>query len=106
MVVVEVEGVPDVGRTGATAAGVREDVLVVGEGVDGVELRDEERDDITVEVCTVVSVSVEVATDVTAGRGEVEDELLVEEVDGGAVTVGFTMTVAVEETSQPTSTQA
>ncbi|KAL9100543.1 MAG: hypothetical protein Q9163_004100, partial [Psora crenata] len=76
---------------------------------DVVDVKDEEEDgeEVTVEVWTVVDVRVDVETKVaTAAGGGGEDVAFIEELGGEAVTVGLTVTVAVDQASQPRSTQA
>ena len=95
VVVTDVEAVPDVGRTGATGAGV---VAAEGDGV-GVE-RIDDGEDVTVEMAEEISVCVEVET---AAEAAADEEFL-----GGerlAVTMGVTITVAVDCTSHPTPLQ-
>ena len=101
MVVVEVEAVPDIGRMGATGIGVGASLEDVdeddaGEDVeeDDVELRVEDGESVTVDVVDVVSVCVEVETDVDASTTELL--LLVDDDVREAVIVGLIITVAVD----------
>ena len=90
----EVEAAPEVGRTGATGAG--------GEVVDvnGVVERTDDGEEVIVEMAEDISVWVDVNTMVEAAAAEV---LL--DGKGAAVTIGVTITVAVECTSHPTPLQ-
>ena len=101
VVVVEVEAVPEIGRTGAMGTGVGASFEDVEE--DDVELRVGDGEFVIVDVVDVVSVCVEVETDVEASATELL--LLVEDDLGEAVTVGLIMTVAVDWTWQPSGTQ-